>query len=465
MIDQPPPPPSRRFHVYLKPGIILVLVLVSLIPLESIRALVIERQQTGLQVAREIARAWGGEQRVAGPVLVLPYKQSVDIAQGFRTAQDAIGKYVLIFPEVLKIDTDAASQIRQRGIYKTPVYTAVISVSGNFAAPDFSASGIDPATQIDWQNPQLVLHVSDLSGIVDAPAITWDQATIPLRAGDAEKNGTALATLPPLSGEPSAWPKQFSFSLTLNGSGSLGFAPLGERTEISLSSKWPHPGFTGDYLPNESEITSDGFSAKWTLSHFARQLSDIMLSDSESPDWLIERAEQSAAMTRFITPVDHYLMSERSVKYGLLFVILVSCVLFVFEIVSEARIHPVQYGMVAAALCLFFLLLISLAEVVGFAGGYLIAAGMTVGLLAAYVAAATRSAKRGGVLAGLLAIVYGYLFFTLMSEDHALLLGSVLLFVALGLAMLSTRRLDWYALGKGIGDKRDPRPSTDGQSA
>ena len=158
-------------------------------------------------------------------------------------------------------------------------------------------------------------------------------------------------------------------------------------------------------------------------------------------------------------------MSERSVKYGLLFVILVSSVLFVFEIVAAVRIHPMQYGMVAAALCLFFLLLLSLSEVMGFSGGYLVAAGMTVALLAAYVATVARSAKRGALLGGILSIVYGYMFLTLMSEDHALLLGSLLLFIALGLAMLATRRFDWYALGDRMSAARKPRRPADDHPA
>jgi inner membrane protein len=166
------------------------------------------------------------------------------------------------------------------------------------------------------------------------------------------------------------------------------------------------------------------------------------------PNWFTEHASTGAVLIRLVTPVDHYLMSERSAKYGLLFVIWVSCVLFVFEILTDIRIHPVQYAMVAAALCLFFLLLVSLSEVIGFSGGYLIAATMTTALLAFYVAAIAKSPKRGAVLAGLLGAVYGYLFLTLVSEDHALLLGSLLLFVALGLTMIATRRLDWYTLGE-----------------
>jgi inner membrane protein len=159
------------------------------------------------------------------------------------------------------------------------------------------------------------------------------------------------------------------------------------------------------------------------------------------------RATISGALVGLIFPVDHYLKSERSVKYGVLFVILVSCVIFMFEIVSGARVHPIQYGMVAAALCLFFLLLVPLSETIGFAAGYLSAAGLTVALLSYYIAGICRSWHRGAALAGLLSVVYGYMYLTLRSEDHALLLGSLLLFGTLAGAMIVTRGFDWYAVG------------------
>jgi len=463
MTDQPPPPPvslGRRYQAYVKPIIIAFLVLASLIPLHSIRGLVLERQQTSHEVAKEIAASWGGEQRLAGPILALPVFPGNDMAPGFRTGQGAAENFLLVLPETLIIDGAAKPQIRRRGIYQTPLYTLSMTLSGSFALPDFAVLGIDAASEIDWQNARLVLHVSDLGGIVDARVPEWDGTTVSVRAGDAERN-LAFVTLPTLTPSATAWPKRFSFDLSLNGSRSFGVLPIGEKTSISLASPWPHPGFSGNHLPVESEINSDGFRANWDLSHFARRLPDASVSGTDAPDWLVERAETDAVLVRFVTPVDHYLMSERSVKYGLLFVILVSCVLFVFEIVSEVRIHPMQYGLVAAALCLFFLLLISLAEVIGFAGGYLIAASMTVGLLSSYVAAAARSLKRGALLGGLLIIVYGYMFFTLISEDHALLLGSLLLFTALGLAMLATRRLDWYALGERISAPRELRQAAD----
>jgi inner membrane protein len=455
MTDQPPSPPipaSRRFHTLIKPGIISFLVLASLIPLQSIRGLVLERQATGRQVAADIAESWGGEQRIAGPILVLPVSPGgavIDesVASGFQTARDRAARYLIVLPKTLTVDGTMMPRIRRRGIYEAPLYSMTMTMAGGFTLPDFAALGVDEARDVLWQDARVVLFASDLGGFVDAPNFEWNGQTRTMRAGDAEQS-IAVASVPtPRPGEFS-WPAPFALDFTINGSGSFGLIPIAEQTSMILDSPWEHPGFLGAYLPTESQIDEDGFRASWDLLHFARGMAGASLSVTAVPNWLRERAVNDAVLTRLVTPVDHYLMSERSVKYGLLFVILVSCVLFVFEILSDARIHPVQYAMVAAALCLFFLMLLSLSEVIGFAGGYLIAAALTVGLLAVYVGAIARSAKRGGVLGGLLGLVYGYMFVTLVSEDHALLLGSVLLFVALGTAMLATRQLDWYALGE-----------------
>ena len=167
---------------------------------------------------------------------------------------------------------------------------------------------------------------------------------------------------------------------------------------MEIASPWQHPSFLGSHLPIESEIDEDGFWAKWELSHFAHLRPSSWLSFVETPSWLTEHAASDAVLIRLVTPVDHYLMSERSVKYGLLFVILVSCVLFVFETLADIRIHPVQYTMVAAALCLFFLLLVSLSEIIGFAGGYLIASTMTTPLLAFYIATIARVSNAAAFL-------------------------------------------------------------------
>jgi len=467
-----------RHRIYVKLAILSLLVAASLLPLQSIRGLVAERQEASAAVEEEIVGSWGGEQRIIGPVLVVPLARgstgsddaSLDSETGITYVEDRLSLYqnrLFILPESLSIDTELRPQIRRRGIYETVLYTAETSVSGNFARPNLADLGIEDVGRIQWGKARLAVFVADIRGITEASDLDWKGTSIPFRTGDPEK-GSIVASLQLPDPAQTPWPAGFSFRLNLKGSRTFGFAPVGDKTTLTLRSTWPHPSFFGGFPPLEMAVSADGFSAHWSLSHFDRELPQTWLGYDVSPNRLNLRAKTKGALVRLVDPVDHYLKSERSVKYGVLFVILVSSVLFVFEIVSGARVHPIQYGMVAAALCLFFLLLLSLSEAIGFGAGYLLAAGLTIGLLSYYIAAVLRSRRRGAALAGLLAVVYGYMYLTLRSEDHALLLGSLLLFGALAGAMIVTRRFDWYAVGghlPGAPDTETGPPTPAGRDA
>jgi inner membrane protein len=433
-----------RSHAYIKLAVIAALCVASLVPLQNIRALIAERQQNGAAAAEEIAQAWGGEQRLIGPVLVVPYSVGAwHVEQGWVPTDT--NKYLLVLPEALTVDAAAQTQIRHRSIYETVVYGADVDLKGHFTFPDLSALGI-AEDAVAWHEARLDILVSDLANIVDVREARWSDNDLAFHVPHAARD-TVSATLPALPKDMSAWPLEFSLTLDIRGSGSIGFLPIGSRTDVSVTADWPHPSFAAPHLPATATITNDGFSAAWQISRFARALPQAWTSDVAAAEALRRDLAGSAVVARLVDPVDHYLKGERSVKYGVLFVILVACTLFVFETVSGLRFHPVQYAMVVAALCLFFLLLVSLSEVLGFSAGYGLAAIATVTLLGHYVSAIARSRARGAVLAGLLGTVYGALFVVLQSEAHALLLGSGLLFATLALAMLLTRHLDWYALG------------------
>ncbi len=445
-----------RFRIYVKLVILGFLVLASLLPLQSIRGLVLERQETSVAAEENIVSAWGGEQRIIGPVLVVPFTVDfmnpnagpLDTETGITYAED--GEYsdndrLFIMPDSLSIDTELHPQIRRRGIYETVLYTAETTISGAFAPQDLEAIRNADRGNLLWNEARIEVYVFNRRGIINASDIDWNGVSLPFQTGDSE-NSELVASIPPLEFAQTTQPLMFSFRLKLKGSRSFGFTPLGGKTTATIRSPWPHPSFYGGFPPIETAVTSEGFEARWEISRFERELKWLWLGNDDTIEQIRFRATITGALVGLVDPVDHYLKSERSVKYGVLFVILVSSVLFVFEIVSGARLHPVQYGMVAAALCLFFLLLLSLSEAIGFGAGYLLAAGLTVALLSYYIAAVLRSLRRGAGLAGLLAVVYGYMYVILRSEDHALLLGTLLLFAALAGAMFVTRRFDWYAV-------------------
>ena len=119
---------------------------------------------------------------------------------------------------------------------------------------------------------------------------------------------------------------------------------------------------------------------------------------------------------------------------------------FLFENLRGLRIHPVQYTLVGAAVIIFYLLLLSLGEQIGFTAAYILAALACNGLIAGYLSAVLGSASRALTLGGILALAYAVLYLLLQSQEYTLLAGSLLLFAALAATMYGTRNFDWYNL-------------------
>jgi inner membrane protein len=119
---------------------------------------------------------------------------------------------------------------------------------------------------------------------------------------------------------------------------------------------------------------------------------------------------------------------------------------FVLELVSNKRVHPVQYLFVGLAMVFFYVLLLSLAEHLGFTKAYFIASLATGGMLSLYVSKALDSLRSGLLMAVLFALLYGLLYLILRLEDYALLAGALFGFAALTAVMFTTLRIDWSGL-------------------
>jgi inner membrane protein len=232
----------------------------------------------------------------------------------------------------------------------------------------------------------------------------------------------------------------FDTNLTLRGSRELSLSPLGRRTVASIQSAWPSPSFFGAFLPTERKIGVEGFEASWIVPYLARGFGQSF----ETTDEALQQLLTPAFGVRFYQPVDHYQLVQRSLKYAILFVALAFLVFFVVETVSPRRLHVVHYALVGAAQVLFYLLLLSLSEHIGFARAYIAGAAATIGLTSLYAISALASKSRAGVLCLVLSLLYGLLYIILNAEDYALLIGSTLLFVALAATMFVTRKIDWY---------------------
>jgi inner membrane protein len=163
----------------------------------------------------------------------------------------------------------------------------------------------------------------------------------------------------------------------------------------------------------------------------------------------------------FIEVADPYQSVNRSLKYAVLFIGLLFLTYFVFETTTGKRVHPAQYVLVGIAQIIFYLLLLSLAERVGFDVAFLVAGSATVALLSTNAGWVFGSRMQGARALLVFALLYTLIYLLLRLEDNALLVGAVASFLAICAAMYFTRNIDWYSsLASGRSSKQDMLPKT-----
>jgi inner membrane protein len=423
-------------------------VLLLTLALMAIRGLMAERKAYHDQAVRDIATGFAGEQRIAGPVLVLPCRKK-RMAPPETPADTETAVYTncsrQLLPDNLEIAVEIGTETRSRGIYQSLLYTANIIAKGHFLInPDDDSPTDGPR---EWGQAYVAFGIGDSRGIVGVPRLIWNGAEKDFDPGTAlpALGGGLHADIGSIDGQnPTRY--EFQVNLALKGSERIEFVPIGKRTSIALQAAWRHPSFIGRYLPDRHEISADGFSAQWSTSFFATNMRQVFEQFGGSGKVAPEILANSLGVA-LIEPVDLYLKAERAVKYGFLFVVLTLACLFCTEVLKGLAIHPVQYGLVGIALALFFLLMLSLAEHIGFLPAYLLASLACLGQVCFYAASLLKSRTLILGFGGLLGALYAVLYALLASEDYALLMGSLLLFGLLSLAMAATRRVDWNRVG------------------
>ena len=404
-----------------------LLTLLLLIPLNMIDGVVADRRTYEAEATKSVSEAWGGPQIFAGPSVVVPY----------RRTDPQMSAFLRLLPEKLTIDGRIMPEQRRRGLFTVTVYSVTLDVVAEFQTAELRAMAADDRIA-DWSAARLELGLSDMRAIdgataeVDGQRVEWTVGA----GGVVSSLRAALGKLA-LDGRETV---SVRFSLALAGSGKLRLVPLGRRTEATLSSSWPAPSFTGRSPVNQT-VDKDGFRARWSASSLSRpygQLWDSASMENAAPDDVLLA---SAFGVTLLTPVDAYRETDRAIKYGIMFIGLTFAACLLFEMATGIRPHVAQYGLIGLALCVFYLLLLSVAEQVGFALAYLTSASAVVAQATLYNWALRRRAGPalafGAILAGLYAGLYGLL----QLEDVALLTGSVLLFAVLSVAMWLTRNL------------------------
>jgi len=429
---------------------VVVLILLLLIPLNMIRSVLRERMGRHDQAIAGISASWGGEQTVVGPVLVIPYEyrakvwkeRIVDGKKELAEVEETAAANIFVLPDDLIVEGTIIPSTLHRGIYDAVVYEGSLDISGRFPVLDFTDLGVSEE-DIHWEKAVLTVAVTDLRGTGKMLTVDTGVETAVFRPG-CWLPGYGSGITARLAGvEEQRRDLSFQITLGLKGSRGLSLAPLGKQNGVKLTSPWAAPSFRGAFLPTERKVSEEGFEASWEIAWYGRNY----------PQMSTDRASGCALTPNAISPslfgvdclmlVDTYRMVERATKYGMLFIGLIFTAFFLFEVLSALSIHTLQYTLVGAALCLFYLAVLSLSEFIPFAYAYWAGAGASMALIVLYSFAILKGGWRTTVIAVALLGIYTYLYVVLQLQDYSLIFGTAALFAVLGIVMYTTRNLDW----------------------
>jgi inner membrane protein len=451
---------------------VLGVVVLLMLGIGEIRSVLSERQHYGAEAVRSVAQSHAGRQQVLGPALAMRCTEEWPVTTGEGKTQKTLKERREFVqrsaPRILTIDADVQVEPRERSIYRVNTYGVRTTLNASWA--DVQALQVPRPREdkgvVQCDAPQLLVAVADARGLRSVK-VTASGTTRMVEAGsgDTRVPGGFHIKLPELASDL-AKPFGATVVMDLAGIESLGMVPLGDDTRVQLRSNWPHPSFGGRFLPSERPIVqAQGFEAQWRVSSLA--------SDAQRQFNFAEASSKDTQGTphaggvwgdtlqvSFIDPVNPYSLTDRASKYALLFIALTFVAVGLFEVIKSLRVHPMQYLLTGSALAIFFLLLLSLSEHLPFTQAYAVAAAACVLLLTFYASFVLQGARRGVPFGLAIAVLYGALFALLHLEEAALVVGSGVLFAALALVMLVTRKLDWYALfakgSKTLGSKVQP---------
>jgi inner membrane protein len=437
----------------LKLGAIVVLIVLLLVGLLWIGSVVTERQARRDEVVKDIAESSSLPQRLVGPVLVVPYERTIqdwrdDPGTGRHVTTTRVRGQLMLLPETFRLDGEMPTERRARGIYEARLYHAKLRIHATFEVPAHYGVQTDLGSY-HFEEPSIAVGIADIRGIESTSKVSVNATPVKLLPGTTSGllGGGLRAPLASIDSEHVS-SLEFAMDFGVLGTSEFHVVPVGRESQISLSSNWTSPGFVGKYLPTRHEIGAQGFTAQWATSFFSTNLEEALQRCNVADSPACDEFNSRELGVSFVDPVDQYLKTDRAIKYALLFISLTFGGFFLFEVLKRLSVHPIQYGLVGAALALFYLLLLSLSEHVGFGMAYVISSAVCVALIGFYVSAILRSGWRGLGFGVALTMLYGTLYALVSADDYALLMGSTLLFGLLAAVMMLTRKVDWFALGK-----------------
>lgn len=420
--------------------VLVVLIIISWAATMFVWGIIQDRESRQETASSEVAKQWSYPQTIAGPVITIPVEKTTITSSGERIVNKT---NLTLLPQTLSYESQIKSQLLKRGVYETPVYTTDINGSGNFDLSEITLES--PAnTKILWDEAVISINVSDTRGISTVVDITLNEVKYQMLPSSNFSTLDNSGIHTDVKINPNQPDLAFSFALPLKGSREISFLPLGENTNVVIKSDWSAPSFQGEFLPEERQLTEGGFTAAWKVTSYGNNLPSYWQSDSSvvTSELLLAKAFGVGLYQE----VDFYTMVDRSIKYSILFISLTFLTFFMYEVLAGLRIHPIQYLLVGLAIALFYLLLLSFAEIIGFLPAYLLAAIVTTALITGYCFSVFDAKKRAFSITILLTALYSYLYLLLQLDQYSLIFGSVFLFAVLTTVMYITKDINWYSL-------------------
>ena len=417
----------------------LMTVICGLVSL-CIMSIVYERERLSEETQFEVSKSWSGSQTFVGPVLCVPVSES---------GKAGIYTCLYVFPEHMNVEATVKNENLHRGIFDASVYNAAVNIEGTFNLKDMVERTFDVDSQkslwIDWEHGQVITAIADAKGLEEGIQITLNDSSIIL---DEHFNEYGCKELSSIFGYPyeevcelvnlkGMLKKEVKFSLKTNlkGSGELHFAPIGKDSKVTMHGNSTDPSFMGMTLPSTREITEDGFTATWKVNNISRKADDqVFYSKDTSMSF-------DTVGTKFLVRGGQYTQTNRALKYAFLVIFLSLVAVFFGEMSVGSEINALNYLLIGAALVLFYLMLLSLAEWIGFGLAYIASAVLILGMVALYLNAIVHDKKTATAICLFIGLVDVFIYILLNIADMALLVGTFGLFIVLGIAMFFSLRI------------------------
>ena len=429
--------------------IITILLMISTLHIDEV---IEERQRNEQNAKQELAAKWSEHQVAGAVVLSIPVIENLSHQNTLH-----------FLPENLEINADVKNITKKSGIYKVPLYETRILMSGSFS--DVSAKVFETVdTTINWNKANLSLGVLELRGLKSLD-IKWNGKAVASEVGDISSSifwrawmllddvkdeetnlkapfvGSAvIAKITPDKKLKQEGKGEFSIEMVLRGSERIEFYPFAQTTTVTLTSTEETPTFQGVFLPEKYGVKDNKFHAEWKILGMNRNLPKYWTGDKP----FLNEINNSSFGVGFNGPEENYELNALSNKYTLLFIALTFITLISLEVILKFRFHLVHYAMTGTALIVFYYLLLSFSEQIGFGLAYGLAAVATIFSISIYVFRITKVRKSTWIVCSQLGLLYSFLYGLLKIEDFQFAFEATGLWIIVAALMYATIKIDWF---------------------